>query len=445
MKKKLVAVLMTAAMAVSLAACSGAAETTDNATETPAAEATETPAADTAEEPAAEAEIAQGSEDAISNLIAATEGTVDLTLWCSELESYQNTMKELVDEFKTTYSDVDFNITIGAQSESTCKDEILKDVEAAADVFVFADDQLNELVQAGALQAVTATYTFDPVAANGAGAVNAASLNGVCYAYPLTASNGYFLIYDKSLLSEEDVSSWENLVAACEAQGKKCGFDFANGWYLYGFFSGAGCNCTLAEDGVNNVCDWNGETGLAVAEAVKALCSSDAVISIGDADARAQAKDGDLIAYVDGTWAIEDFQAAYGDNLACVKLPTFDVNGSAVQQGSFAGYKLVGVNSYSKNVGWAMLLAEYITNEASQLKIGANTQEGPANINAASQISSPALSALGAQSAYADLQRVGGNFWTPAGTLGQSLYDGTAEDVQKALDDAVAGITAAAE
>ncbi|MBR1650088.1 MAG: extracellular solute-binding protein [Lachnospiraceae bacterium] len=439
MKKKLVAVLMTAAMAASLAACGAKTETPAQNTDNTVTE--QTTGDKTEEQTGTDVVINQGSDDAIANLVAATEGTVDLTLWCSELESYQNTMKELVEEFKTTYPDVDFNITIGAQSESTCKDEILKDVEAAADVFVFADDQLNELVQAGALQAVTTTYTFDPIVANGAGAVNAASLNGVCYAYPLTASNGYFLIYDKSLLSEEDVSSWENLVAACEAQGKKCGMDFANGWYLYGFFSGAGNVATLAEDGVNNVCDWNNESGLAVAQAVTNICASDAVISIGDQDARAQAKDGDLIAYVDGTWAIEDFQAAYGDNLACVKLPTFNVNGAPVQQGSFAGYKLVGVNSYSDNIGWSMLLAEFITNEAAQLKIGTNTQEGPANINAASQISSPALSALGAQSAYADLQRVGGSYWTPAGTLGQALYEGT-DDVQKALDDAVAGILA---
>lgn len=442
MKKKLVAVLMTAAMAASLAACGAKteapAQTTDNTT-------TEQTTGDkTEEQTGTDVVINQGSDDAIANLVAATEGTVDLTLWCSEMESYQNTMKELVEEFKTTYPDVDFNITIGAQSESTCKDEVLKDVEAAADVFVFADDQLNELVQAGALQAVTTTYTFDPIAANGAGAVNAASLNGVCYAYPLTASNGYFLFYDKSVLTEEDVASWESLVAACEASGKKVGFDFGNAWYLYGFFSGAGCTATLADDGVNNVCDWNNETGLAVANSIMNICSSDAVLSIGNTDAVSKAKDGELVAYVDGTWDVEGFTTAYGDNMGCAKLPTFDVNGTATQQGSFAGYKLVGVNSYSDNIGWSMLLAEFISNEAAQLKIGEATGEGPANINAAAKISSPALAALGAQSAFADLQRVGGNYWTPAGTLGQALYTGT-DDVQAALDEAVAGITAPVE
>ena len=74
-----------------------------------------------------------------------------------------------------------------------------------------------------------------------------------------------------------------------------------------------------------------------------------------------------------------------------------------------------------------MLLAEYLTNEESQLEIGLATAEGPANLAAASQIDSPALAALAAQSAYADQQLVGSNYWDPAKALGQNLVDGATE------------------
>ena len=47
---------------------------------------------------------------------------------------------------------------------------------------------------------------------------------------------------------------------------------------------------------------------------------------------------------------------------------------------------------------------------------------------------------IAAQSEFADQQIVGNNYWTPAESLGQNLVDG-AKDVQKVLDDAVAGIT----
>ena len=130
----------------------------------------------------------------------------------------------------------------------------------------------------------------------------------------------------------------------------------------------------------------------------------------------------------------------YGDGYAACKLPTFDVNGTATQMGSYAGYKFVGVNSHAKNVGWSMLLAEYLTNEESQLAIGNATSEGPANTVAAAQIDSPALAALATQSEFADQQVVGNNYWDPAKALGQNLVDG-ATDLQAVLDDAVAGIT----
>ena len=112
--------------------------------------------------------------------------------------------------------------------------------------------------------------------------------------------------------------------------------------------------------------------------------------------------------------------------------------------GSYAGYKFVGVNSYSEFTGWSMLLAEFISNETSQSKIAEATGEGPANVTAASTISSPALSALAAQAEFADQQVVGGKYWDPAATLGSSLVEGTG-DVQKLLDDAVAGITQPAD
>lgn len=429
MKKKVLSVLLATSMVVSLAACGSKEETTDNAAGGSTAAATET----------ADATDTTSADDAIANLIAATEGTVDIQLWCSELEAYQTVMKELTDKFQEQYSDVDFNITIGAVSEADAKDKILEDIDAAADVFVFADDQVNDLVNAGALQEVAATYTYDPAETNSEATVAAATKDGKLYAYPLTASNGYFLYYDSNIFSEEDVASWEALEAKAEEAGTKVGMNIADGWYVYGFFAGAGCTLSMNEDN-SNECDWNNETGLAVAESIENIASSPAFVSVEDKDAITMLTDGTLGAYVSGTWNATSFQDQYGDGYAACKLPTFDVNGTATQMGSYAGYKFVGVNSHAKNVGWSMLLAEYLTNEESQLEIGLATAEGPANLAAASQIDSPALAALAAQSAYADQQLVGSNYWDPAKALGQNLVDGAA-DLQKVLDDAVAGIT----
>ena len=432
MKKKVISALLCVSMMATLVAGCGS-KAADDSSNTDSNNA----AADTQE--AADNGSTTSSEDAIANLIAATDGTVNIQLWCSELESYQTVMKELTDKFQEQYSDVDFNITIGAVSEADAKDKILEDIDAAADVFVFADDQVNDLVNAGALQEVAATYTYDPTETNSQATVDAATKDGKLYAYPLTASNGYFLYYDSSVFSEDDVASWEALTAKAEEAGTQVGMDVANGWYLYGFFAGAGCELSMNDDNTNN-CDWDSDTGVKVAESVENIASSSAFVSVADEDAITMLSDGTLSAYVSGTWDAKSFQEAYGDGYAACKLPTFDVDGTATQMGSYAGYKFVGVNSHAENVGWSMLLAEYLTNEESQLAIGNATEEGPANINAAAQIDSPALAALAAQAAYADQQVVGNNFWDPAKALGQNLVDG-ASDVQGVLKDAVAGIT----
>lgn len=223
--------------------------------------------------------------------------------------------------------------------------------------------------------------------------------------------------------------------------------DVGNAWYLYGFFAGAGLELSMNED-QSNTCNWNATdttpTGADVAEAISAICANSSFVACGNTDATASAANGEMKAYVDGTWDSSAFQDAYGEGFAATKLPTFTCAGEQVQMGSYAGYKFVGVNSYSDQVGWSMILAEYITNETSQAAIGAATGEGPANVVAASSeeiLAQPALAALAAQAEYADLQRVGGAYWDPAASLGQNLVEGNNSDVQALLDEAVEGIT----
>ena len=139
MRKKVLSLTLVAAMMAGCLAGCGNADSKDEGTTAAAGDSTQ----------------AAASDDAIQNLIDATTGTVDLSVWASEED--QDLTTQVIEEFKKKYSDVDFNITLGAESESKAKDDILVDVEAAPDVFAFADDQINELVKAGALQPVQAT------------------------------------------------------------------------------------------------------------------------------------------------------------------------------------------------------------------------------------------------------------------------------------------------
>lgn len=374
---------------------------------------------------------------------------IKLTVWVGD--NYPAVTEKMIESFKAAYPDETFDITIGIESESTCKDTILTDPEAAADVFTFADDQLNELVNAGAIQKVE--MNVDTItAANTAGAIAAASVDGTLYAYPMSASNGYFLFYDSNFFTEEDVQSLNTMCEKAAAEGKSVGMQFGadGGWYLYSFFKGAGLNMAVNEDGVTNSCDWNNETGAAVCQGILDLVATGAFIADATSNLVSGAADGSVVALVDGTWDSGAIQEAFGDGYACVKLPTFNVNGEAVQMSSFAGYKLIGVNPHSANVGWAMLLAEWLTNEENQVLRFEDQGDGPSNVNAAASdavAANPALAALAAQSEFATVQRVGGNYWTNAATLGTILSNGNPDGtpLNELLDTAVAGITAPVE
>lgn len=221
--------------------------------------------------------------------------TIKLTVWGAEED--QNLLKELTDKFQETYKDQTFDIQIGVESESTAKDTVLTDVEAAADVYAFADDQISDLVKAGALLKLDdyadalqlAGKTLDDVkAANVDGSIEAATVDGSLYAFPRAADNGYFLYYDSSVLTEEDVASWDSLLAAADKAGKKVGMTLASGWYNASFFYGAGFTTGLNEDGTTAM-DWNGTsadgyTGVDVVKGMLDIAGNSAFMAIADGD-----------------------------------------------------------------------------------------------------------------------------------------------------------------
>lgn len=454
MKKKVLSLILATAMVAGCFAGCGS----NSATEAPAAaveEKAEEPAEPAATEEAKveetveeiSAAVVSAGNEAVQNLINATTGTVDLRVWASEED--QELTTKLLEDFKAEYSGIDFNIELGAESESKAKDDILVDVEAAPDVFAFADDQINELVKAGALQEVAATYTFDVTKENVGGSVAAASQDGKLYAYPMTADNGYFMFYDASVFTPDDMKSMDAMIEKAKAADKKIAMHVSNGWYIYAFFQGNDLGLTLNDDGTNS-CDWNKAGGTDVCQAIMDLFNTGVFVDLSDEDQATAIAEGTICAAVNGTWRAETAKEAWGDNYAATKLPTYTVGGAQKQMSSFSGYKLIGVNPHSKNVGWSMLLAEFLTNESSQMQRFAARGLGPSNISAGSSAdvqADPAISALAAQAEYATPQRVGGNYWSPAETLGSILAGGNKEgtDLQQLLDTAVEGINAPVE
>jgi arabinogalactan oligomer/maltooligosaccharide transport system substrate-binding protein len=368
-----------------------------------------------------------------------TKANVTLKVWGSQED--QVMLQGMIDSFKAANTDANYTITLGVVSEADAKAKVLEDPAAAADVFQFANDQIGDLVTAGALYEVTRNKA-DIIAANMPGSIEASTIGGKLYAYPSTADNGYFMYYDKSVFTEDDVKSLDKMLEVAAAKSKKVFMDVSNGWYIASFFLGAGGKLTMVDG--KQVCDFNNANGLLAGEAIKALTANAAFLT-GD-DAVLNGGIGTTIAAgVSGTWNAEAISTKLGANYAATKLPTFTAGTEQKQMGSFAGYKLVGVNAQTANPVEAMKLAEWLTNEANQVIRFTTRLMGPSNINAANSTevkANVALAALANQNQYASSQKeVSGNYWGPAEAFGTAMEaKDYAKSVQVMLDEMVAQI-----
>ena len=175
-------------------------------------------------------------------------GEYNITLWVAE-NAVELTKKQVEDFNASNEDGIKFNATIEAVSEADAATQMITDVEAGGDIFCFAQDQFARLVQAGALAKLGTKAAEMVIANNDAGTVAAATSGDTLYAYPMTADNGYFMYYDKSVIPDEDVDSLEKLIADCEAAQKYFAFEQqTSAWYLASFFFATGCHSVWQTD-----------------------------------------------------------------------------------------------------------------------------------------------------------------------------------------------------
>ena len=368
-----------------------------------------------------------------------------LTLSCAALaEGYSGDLKvwvadaavdftnQQVEAFKAANPDfADMTVTVEAVGEGDAAGKVITDVDAAADIFGFAQDQLARIVAAGAIEIVEPTNGEAVKAENDAGAVAAVTMGDELYAYPLTSDNGYFLYYDKSVVT--DPSTLEGILADCEAAGKSFYMEINSGWYQTAFFFGAGCTLTYDSDNEGNLTacnvDYASENGLKALKSMIKLASSPAFVN-GSSISNAT----NVAAIVDGTWDSEAAKELFGDNYAAAKLPTVD----GYQMSGFGGFKMLGVKPQEDEAKLAACdaLAAWLSSGDVQLARYEVLGWGPSNL-AAQQSDAVkadvALSALADQLQYTIPQgQYPGDYWSLATGLGDNIighkYDGADDE-----------------
>ena len=363
--------------------------------------------------------------------------TVNLLIWGPH--GAQEFLQIATSQFAEMHPTVQFDWTFGVVGEGDALERVSEDPASAADVFAFADDHLHDFVNAGMLYEVTRNLA-NIRSRNMSSAVDIATIDGRVWGYPQTADNGYFLFYDRSVLSSEDVLTLDRIIEVSLENNLRFTFPVNVAWITASWFLAEGY---LGLEGDRQIVDFNNAAGLAAAEAMIAMVNSGAWQD-GWVDELEEGIGSTLSAGVGGTWMAGNIQETLGENFGATKLPTATIGGRQVQLSSFMGTKLVGVNSQTNHPVWAMDFADFLTDEAMQLLNFEMNGIGPSNYNVAesSEVqANPALAALAYQSMFAFPQRdVQGSYWGPVEAFGTAVVNNEVTDVQAMLDEMVAQI-----
>ena len=393
--KKIIALLLVLAMALSLVACGGKTE----------------------------------SEAITLKVWAPQEDQVDANSWLNQI---QKKFEEAHPEYKITWEN-------GVCPEGDAATMVTADPSAAADVYMFANDQLGTLLQAGALAQLGGSYleqVKNDVSATYLNTVTAT--DGNVYGFPV-APNTWFMYYNKDLLNEEDVKSLE----ACLEKGIVA-FELKNSWYLPAFFFAAG-GTLFGETGTDAAAgvQFGGEVGINATNAVLDLLENPNFKVDGDGYGNAGLKNGTVAAYFSGSWDYAGLYEALGEDLGAVAAPTVMMNGAPAQLKAYAGSKAVGVNPNCKNMKAAMEFAAFLASADSQLlrfqlrnitpaiTALAENADVAASIVAVAESNTMAYASV-AQPTIAEMNPV----WGPVGTYGTNLADGaiTRDNVAEMVD-----------
>lgn len=380
-----------------------------------------------------------------------TDLSANLKLWCPDNARAAN--QYLVNQFTKMYPNV--TVRINTVSEADAATNMLSDPSVGADVYFFASDQINRLRQGNALSSLTdaavngmasGDANYDPNFSTGIldrdqgsaiAPVTVVNGNTTEYAaFPATADNGYFLLYDNREFTADDVKSLDTMLTKLNGTQKTILYDYNNGWYNAGFFFAAGLDAQYVTRGENilfetnfNTTETGGKvkyTGLQAAKSLQTYINNPNFVEGDDTRLVSGFKDGTIVAGVTGTWNISNLEQQIGAaNLSAVKLPTVKINGTDEQLWSFSGCKYAGVNPNTANREAAMALANFLTNEHGQQVRFEAAAAGPTNIEVAGSDavkSNKGLAALATQNAFGYPQGdYPGAFWTQLEAIGNGL------------------------
>ena len=419
MKKKVLALLLATAMISTFVGC-GEDTTVD-------------PAGD-------DSVVTDDTTDDVEEAITCT-----ITVWApSEDQSEDNPwLQTQCEAFAAEHPNWDITFKYGVCAEGDAKATVTQDVDAAADVFGFANDNLADLIAAGAIAELGGS-TAEYVTSNfGKTYVDSISDNGAVYGIPYE-SNTWFMYYNTSIYSADDVKSLETMLEKGTVM-----FPLTNSWYIEAFYLATGAEFFGGVNDNDAGINVGGDNGAKATNYLVDLVANANFKNGEFGDAMSGLADGTIAAAFSGTWDRANAEEALGDNFGVAALPTITVDGTACQLKNFSGSKAFGVKATTEYPEVATALALYLASEDAQQARYEVRGTIPALNSMATVLSDdPIVGVISEVYANCSIMQPYcanmGNWWTPAANMGTELIAGdithdNAAEKTEAFNNAVNG------
>lgn len=287
----------------------------------------------------------------------------DVTLWITT--DSKKFYTKVLEDFEKDNPDI--HVKVVETEDAKAQENVKKDPSSAADVFALPHDQLGQLVESGVIQEIPEKYVDEIKADQSETALAGATYKDKVYAFPYGIES-QVLYYNKKMLNEDQVSSYENITKEATFGANLKAVD---AYKIGPLFMSVGDK--LFGDTGEDVkgTDWNNPAGVSVLQWIANQKDNSGFVNVGD-DYISQFENEKIAAFESGPWDKEKAIEAVGeDNLGIAVYPKMTIGGNEVQQKAFLGVKLYAVNQApadgdSKKIAADYKLASYLSSEAVQ-------------------------------------------------------------------------------
>jgi arabinogalactan oligomer/maltooligosaccharide transport system substrate-binding protein len=294
-------------------------------------------------------------------------GPITIKVWTPTEDQAEgnNWLAAMQAKFEAAHPEWDITWENSTMGEGDAGNAVIADVTSSADVFMFANDQLGSLVNAGGLSKLVGDYKAQITNDNVDFMKNTVThTDGEFYGFPVT-NNTWFMYYDNTVFSAEDVKNLDTMLT----KGKVY-LPFGTGWTAGCIF--LGCGATIFGEAGNDEAagiDFGGAKGYTAAKKMIEL-KQNANAVCGGMDI-SKLTTGEVSATFSGSWDAANIKAALGDKMGVAMLPKFSADGNEYQMTAMSGSKCVGVNPNSGAVEGkqeiATAFAAFLASEEAQL------------------------------------------------------------------------------